>query len=244
MAHLDATTTVFEIGTGTGQLTDWLLQTDAQVISLEWDQKLYEQNVAKYAQQSKLQLLQGDIRQFDWSQLPTPYKICANIPYYLGANLLRCLTELEAKPTLAVLLFAQEVALKLGATGNRSLLATLVQSHYAVSLGKVIKAYAFEPPPKVDSQIVILEHRPVTEIEQNWAAFVQLLKIAFTQPRKQLNVNLQAGLQLATAEVSLILHKLNLPIAIRAEAVDNQTWVQLLHLLRPKLGSLSSRLDD
>ena len=48
-ADLKPGETVLEIGTGLGYLTDSLLQTSAQVISLEYDAKLYERNLAKYA---------------------------------------------------------------------------------------------------------------------------------------------------------------------------------------------------
>ena len=114
-ANLKKGERVLEIGTGLGYLTDELLKTEALVVSLEYDHGLYQKMLEKYDSVAgeNLKLIEADIRKFDWRTLEAPYKICANIPYYLTANLLRSLIDTILKPELAVLMMSEDVALKL-----------------------------------------------------------------------------------------------------------------------------------
>ena len=147
---------VLEIGPGTGTLTKKLLERGAKVVAVEKDESL-----ATALQGSALQVVAQDILKFDLTQLPPSYKVVANIPYYLTSKLLRTLSESSNSPSLMVLLVQKEVAQRIAASpGQMSILSVSVQLYYQPELGRVIPAVLFEPPPKVDSQVVILKHRP------------------------------------------------------------------------------------
>lgn len=238
-ADLGPKDTVLEIGTGLGYLTDELIKTKASVISLEYDSNLYKRNLVKYNLQknSNLKLVEADVRKFDWRTLKTPYKICANIPYYLSANLLRSLIETPAKPSLAVLLLDQAVALKLSQDRKRSLLTTLLQSHYGVNLAQTVGRELFHPPPKVTSQITILKHQSAfLECNQEqWQLLVRLFKVSFSSQRKQIGVNLRHGLNLSKKELTEIFKDLDISAQIRAEEISNQQWWQLFLKIQHKL---------
>ena len=231
-AELAPGETVLEIGTGLGYLTDELLKTSAKVVSLEYDKGVFERARLKYATAptDRLQLLQGDIRQFDWQTLGPAFKVCANIPYYLSANLLRKLTELTEKPILSALLLPQAVALKLAEKTKRSLLAVLAQSHYEVGLGQVIAKEMFSPPPKIDSQIAVLKRQPAFDDlnADGWQRLVGLLKVSFAAPRKQLIVNLSRGLQRPKLELEPCLKTSGIGLRQRAEELSNEQWQALL----------------
>ncbi|MCY4010925.1 MAG: rRNA adenine dimethyltransferase family protein [Candidatus Saccharibacteria bacterium] len=227
--------TVFEIGTGLGHLTDKLLQTQATVISLEYDHKLYLKNQNKYSNQAKLILRQGDIRHFPWDSLPNPYKICANIPYYLTANLFRQLTDIKNKPNQAVLLIPQVIAQKLIKLQKRSLLTVLVQTWYEVSPAQVVQAHFFQPPPQIDSQVIHLGLKSQTLELDVWRQFVKLLKFGFANPRKQLRGNLKHALKLTVQEIDYLLGSLSLDLRVRAEDLTDQQWQQLFVKLKNNL---------
>lgn len=218
--------TVLEIGPGTGSLTKLLVKNAKNVLALEYDSDLAQNlKVAKIAK--NLQIIEGDIRLFDLAQLTPDYKIVANIPYYLTANLLRKLTDVTNKPSLAVLLVQKEVAQRIAAEpGAMSFISVAVQYFYEVGLGKNVPARLFIPPPKVDSQILILKRRPkpiYTNLDSE--KFFKLIKIGFSSRRKTLTNNLKpfVGIEIMTN----FLKKNNLSLKVRAQELTLEDWYQL-----------------
>ena len=241
-ADLQADQLVLEIGAGLGSLTTELLRTGAIVWALEYDRAVYKQLSQRLAPQRRLRLLQTDIRRFNWQQLPADYKICANIPYYLTAYLLRQLTETDRPPTLAVLLVPEAVAKRLAAKERRSLLALIVQSSYEVFLGRRIRAGAFQPPPKIDSRLLSLRRRPlwpaITSADRpRWHAF---LRAAFSSPRKQIGTNLRRQWHLTPAAYRQLGEASGCDLRLRPEALNNQQWQALWQASQPYLSQYFS----
>jgi 16S rRNA (adenine1518-N6/adenine1519-N6)-dimethyltransferase len=112
-----------------------LIDQRATVHALEYDGELVPVLVSKFP---TVKVEQGDIRTFDLNQLPDNYKIVANIPYYLTANLMRLLSEtLSHKPVKAVLLIQKEVAQRVAAQPGDMALRCFIGN---CSSGKVIYA--------------------------------------------------------------------------------------------------------
>ena len=148
---------VLEIGPGLGTLTDVLVASGADIVALEFDQDLIKGLQRKYINTSQVKIQHGDIRTFDFRTLSSPYKVIANIPYYLTSHLIRSMSESVNPPSRAVLLIQKEVAQRLCATaGNMSILAVTAQFYFDCQLGIEVPARYFTPPPKVDSQVVVL----------------------------------------------------------------------------------------
>jgi len=224
---------ILEIGPGTGLLTDELLSSGANVTALEFDHTLAQQLVFKYASNSKIKLVEGDIRSFDLSQMSVNYKIVANIPYYLTANLMRKLVDDQRKPSIASLLVQKEVAERIGAKpGKLSAVAVMVQVYYDVSTGVLVPAHLFEPPPKVNSQILVLKLRdkPLIEVEQI-DEFFKLIKAGFSQPRKKLISNLKNDLNIDEKLLKDKFKELELSENIRAQELCLERWASILLLL-------------
>jgi len=229
-AQLTSRDVVLEIGPGLGTLTMLLVPKAKRVIAIELDQALVTNLIGVYKNlpeyESKLQILQGDIRQFDLSQLPSNYKIVANIPYYLTAYLLRLLTETGHQPVQAVLLVQKEVAERVAAApGKTSFVSVAVQLYYHVSLGQVILAKLFVPPPKVDSQVLILKRRPEPLFpDVDAKQFFRLVKAGFSNRRKTLLNSLSGGLQLSKDETNDLLQRASIKPTARAQELSLDDW--------------------
>ena len=123
---------VLEIGPGFGSLTQHLLDWEANVMALEFDETLIpalRQKFSKASAAGSFKVEQGDIRSYDFSQLPAGYKVVANIPYYLTSNLIQLLSETTNPPVAAALLVQKEVAERVTAIpGAMSILSVTASS--------------------------------------------------------------------------------------------------------------------
>lgn len=223
--------TVLEVGPGQGTLTTSLLRRAAKVIAVELDERLAKDLIDRFpAPQFTLNML--SILDFDLSSLPEDYKIVANIPYYLTSNLLRKLTEASNKPSIAALLVQKEVAERVVAMpGDMSVLSVAVQFYYETSVHQVIPAKLFQPPPKVDSQILKLTNRqqPLftdTDIKK----YFRVVKAGFSERRKKLRSSLSGGLHISKQEAEELLKKVGINPDQRAQELSLQAWHKL-HML-------------
>lgn len=245
-AILDAAMTekndvILEIGPGLGSLTRLLLTRVKRVVAVELDKALAAQ-LPKRIRDKNLDVINQDIMNFDLSVMPPGYKIVANIPYYLTSGLLRILTEADNPPKQIVLLVQKEVAERLAARpGNMSLLSVAVQLYYEASLGPVIAAKMFTPPPKVDSRLIILKRRPKPLFEDlDTRKFFQLVKAGFSEKRKKLRSSLAGGLNISKSDADDMLAGSEVNGDLRAEALslDQWHWLYMEYIVKTDLRSL------
>lgn len=229
-AELAETDTVLEIGPGLGSLTQLLVEGSKQVIAVEFDNNLAETLPATVTADN-LKVINSDILTFDFSSLPHNYKIIANIPYYLTSNLIRVISETSNPPTSATILVQKEVAQRVAAKpGDMSILSVTAQYYWEVSLGQIVEAELFTPPPKVDSQILILKRKrnPVVKGTDTTGIF-RLVKAGFSQKRKTLLNSLSAGLNQNKYEIAELCKKANINPRRRAQTLSLQEWHDLYH---------------
>lgn len=231
-AGITSSDSVLEIGPGLGHLTRALAQRAGHVIAVELDVKLAE-NLARElaaAGVGNVRVIQGDILKQDVAELFSgPYKVVANIPYYITSNVIRHLLAARARPAVIVLTVQEEVARRITAEPpHMSLLAVSVQFFAVAKIGGLIPAGAFYPRPQVDSAWVILEPfvespYPVEDVE----AFFRVVRAGFSAPRKQLKNTIASGLGLTAARAGSLLRDANILPTRRAETVSLDEWVKL-----------------
>jgi 16S rRNA (adenine1518-N6/adenine1519-N6)-dimethyltransferase len=230
-AELQPTDTVLEIGPGLGTLTSELLRRSEKVIAVEFDEELARKLPAQFPGKS-LEVVQSDILSFDLSDLPGGYKVVANVPYYITSKIIQLLMTAKNKPSVAVLLVQKEVAERLAARpGDMSILAISAQLFAEVSLSAVVPARLFTPPPKVDSQAVILKTRAtpiLTSVSEK--EFFHLVKAGFSAKRKKLRSSLSAGLQMEKSDVESLLASADIDAGARAETLSLTQWARLTEL--------------
>lgn len=217
--------TVLEIGPGTGALTEKLTKQASRVIAVEFDHML-ALALAKRVPADNLEIIEKDILRFDYSQVASDYKVIANIPYYLTSNLIRVLSETPNRASRVVILIQKEVAERVAAKpGDMSLLSVSAQFYWEVSLGLEVPARAFTPPPKVDSQLLILQRRvqPLfSGVDE--PAFFRLVRAGYAARRKTLLNTLSAGLRTDKALVQKVLNEAYISPATRAQALSLEQW--------------------
>jgi len=232
-ADINENDTVLEIGPGLGTLTSELLRRSKKVIAVEFDEDLARKLPGQFPGKN-LEVIQSDILSFDLSQLPANYKVVANVPYYITSKIVQLLMTAENKPAVAVLLVQKEVAQRLASQpGDMSILAVSAQMYAAVTLGDIVPAKLFTPPPKVDSQVVVLKTRPESLVSKDDEKdFFRVVKAGFSAKRKKLRSSLSGGLGISKDEVGTLLQKANIDGELRAENLSIEDWIRLMERVK------------
>ena len=222
------TDTVLEIGPGLGTLTSELLRRAAKVVAVEFDAELARKLPGQFPG-TNLQVVNEDILTFDLSQLPTGYKVVANVPYYITSKIVQKLMTADNKPSTTVILVQKEVAQRIAAeSGDMSILAISAQVYAEAHLSSIVPAYYFTPPPKVDSQVVVLETRPYPLVKpEEEKKFFRVVKAGFSAKRKKLRSSLSGGLGISKQETEALLAGAGISPDARAEDLSIQDWVKL-----------------
>ena len=227
-ADIQSGETVLEIGPGLGTLTSELLRHGARVTAVEYDADLARKLPGQFPGK-ELTVVNQDILQFDLAQLPSDYKVVANVPYYITSKIVEKLVRAEHKPSIAVLLVQKEVAERLAAKpGDMSLLALSAQLFTHVRLGVFVPRELFTPPPKVDSQVIVLEflNEPLIPLEDE-KAFWRVAHAGFSERRKKLRSSIAAGLHITKPAAEELLRHANIDPSARAEDLSIADWQRL-----------------
>lgn len=237
VSKLPADATVLEIGPGTGMLTRVLLAHAKKVTAIEADDQLVPQLEETFAEEiaaGKLELIHGDIREFDAASIAGEYHLIANIPYYITGEIIRSFLTAAHKPLSMTLLVQKEVAERIARSKKESLLSLSVKVFGAPEYCFTVPRGAFRPAPNVDSAVLAIrdirpDAFPNHEAEER---FFSILRAGFAHKRKRLAKNLEA---VAPAELILTAFEDSaLNKDIRPEDVSLGTWRRLAASLTPE----------
>lgn len=227
-ASVTAVDHILEIGPGLGSLTRLLAQTAASVTAVELDDRFLPILRRELAGFDNVRLVHGDILQqnpADW--FARPYKVVANVPYYITGAILRHLLSAEIKPSRMVLTVQKEVAERVTAVPPQmSLLAVSVQFYGEAQIVDTIKAGAFWPRPEVDSAVVRIDlegERINTNDTDFEKRFFRIVRAGFGQKRKQLQKNLRQ-LDLSREQITAALAHAGVDGRRRAETLTVDEW--------------------
>lgn len=228
---IESTDTILEIGPGLGTLTSVLLDRAEQVVAVEFDSELARKLPGQFPGK-KLTVHNEDILSFDTRQLAAGYKVVANVPYYITSKIIQVFSTCTNPPVEMAILIQKEVAERVVAgPGEMSILSISAQLFWHAGLGPVVGAEWFTPPPKVDSQVLILQRRSVPLVsEADQKQFFRVVKAGFAERRKKLRSSLSGGLGKSKEDIDALLAAANLSPEARAQELSIEEWAKLATL--------------
>ena len=184
---------IVEIGPGLGDLTKYLVNVKSvEAFEVDTDlckllQDTFEEEIAT----KRLHLHCGDVMQaWQSSLVDETYDLVANLPYYIATSIiLKALADPMCKNILVMVQL--EVAEKFCATSGEKVfgsLGVITQSVGTAEIVVKVPPTAFDPQPKVDSAVFLIQKSR----DRSESAFEDMLRVAFTQPRKTLMKNLSS----------------------------------------------------
>jgi 23S rRNA (adenine-N6)-dimethyltransferase len=156
LANISPNDTVLDIGAGKGFLTVHLAGLCHKTLAIENDLSLVKFLRQRFLKIPKVSVVGCDFRDF---MFPTgKFKVVANIPYGISAEVLRSLMyEQAGKFTEGTIVMQHEAALKLCNKTIHNPLVALYRSFYKISIIGEVSPESFVPPPRVKSALVHLE---------------------------------------------------------------------------------------
>ncbi len=229
-ANIQKDDVILEIGPGTGLLTKELALRAKKVVAIEKDRGMVDILGKTLKDYKNAEIIQGDILRLDPSPYTlTPYKLVANIPYYITSPIIRMFLEVKHQPQFMVLMVQKEVARRICAKPpNMSILAVSVQFYAKAEIVSYVPKGCFWPVPNVDSAIIKITPHEKPDVGRRGAdVFFRVVKAGFLHPRKQLAGNLAQGLKKDKDEINRGLLANNIEPAQRAETLTVQDWKNL-----------------
>lgn len=181
---------VLEIGPGIGTLTQGLAEAGASVTAVELDKKLPAVLAETLSGYDRVRIVGGDILKTDIPAFmgEEPFKVVANLPYYITTPILLTLLERRLPITRIVTMVQREVAERMIALpGGRDYgaLSVAVQYYTEPRLAIEVSPRCFLPPPAVESAVMdcVVRKTPPVEVEDE-KHFFRVVRAAFGQRRK------------------------------------------------------------
>ncbi|MBX9927819.1 MAG: 16S rRNA (adenine(1518)-N(6)/adenine(1519)-N(6))-dimethyltransferase RsmA [Gemmatimonadaceae bacterium] len=239
-AQIAPTDTVIEIGPGRCALTDELARRAGRLIAIEIDRDLAASARTHFADAPHVSIVEGDVLAQDLHALAGgPFILAGNIPYNITTPIL--FHALAApRPTRAVYLVQREVADRVAAAPGSEAYGALSANVQAVATAVVafkVPAGAFQPPPKVESAVLVIEPLavPVIEpaLEVRYRRFVQA---AFGMRRKQMLRVLRSITGCAVEEGSAQLAEAGIEATLRPEVLTPDDFARLIRVLARREG--------
>lgn len=239
---------VLEIGPGPGVLTRVLAQQAKKVVAVELDTdiiSLLEKNLSDF---SNVEIINKDILKIDLNEIfetrfdKKPFKVIANLPYYITTPIIMKLLESALPIKDIVVMVQKEVAQRLCAEPGKKeygAISLSVSYRAETSIVCMVPPDAFVPEPKVWSSVLKLSMRkqpPVSVNDENY--MFSLIKAAFSQRRKTFvnAVSSPGGLGIPKEELKSALSEMGFGDNLRGETLSLVQFAQISDYLQKKFG--------
>ncbi len=225
---------VLEVGAGPGVLTRELALLAQRVVAVELDRAVLPVLRETTDDLPNVEIIPLNLLEVEPEEVfgAEPYKLVANLPYYITSLILRHLLESANPPRVLVVMVQREVAERLVAVpGEMSLLALSVQFYGTTRIVTYVPATAFFPPPRVDSAVVRVDLHPAPLLDAaTTEQFFALIHAGFAEKRKQLHNSLARHLDAPRETVSRWLAEGEIDPMRRAQTLSLEEWLRLARI--------------
>ena len=177
-----------EVGPGAGALTEFIYKIPTKAYkAIELDTEKVQYLLHAYPD------LAGKLINEDFLETAIPFEesfvLVGNFPYNISTQIVFKVLDWKSQVPMMVGMFQKEVAERIAAKPHSKaygILSVLAQAFYEVTYLFDVPPAAFNPPPKVDSGVIMFkrkEHFPAMASEKS---FYHIVKMAFGQRRKML----------------------------------------------------------
>ena len=221
--------TVLEIGPGTGNLTNYILEKNPKkVFVIEKDNKLAE--ILKFKYTNSINIINDDILNIDENSLfNEKVVVFGNLPYNISTEILsKWITNIGNNFWFEalVLMFQKEVADRIVANFNTSSYGRLsVLANWKLKINKIIdiKPNSFKPKPKIDSSLLFFTPKKDFYKIRNSKNLEKITRIFFNNRRKMIKKPYN---QIFNGNLR-ILEKLNLDLSLRPQNLGYDIYYKL-----------------
>ncbi|MDE5863570.1 MAG: 16S rRNA (adenine(1518)-N(6)/adenine(1519)-N(6))-dimethyltransferase RsmA [Lachnospiraceae bacterium] len=233
---------VLEIGPGFGTMTQYLAEAAKEVIAVEIDKALIPILQETLQDYDNITLINEDILKVDIRALVEeknggrPIKVVANLPYYITTPIIMGLFEGHVPLDNITVMVQKEVAQRMQAgpgTKDYGALSLAVQFYACPYIVANVPPNCFIPRPSVGSAVIRLSRwdDPPVQVQDEKFMFA-LIRASFNQRRKTLQNSLvNGGIGVEKEQVMSALKQMNLPPAVRGEALTLEQFAKLSDLL-------------
>ncbi|GAB4159403.1 MAG: 16S rRNA (adenine(1518)-N(6)/adenine(1519)-N(6)) -dimethyltransferase RsmA [Winogradskyella sp.] len=186
---------VLEIGPGMGVLTKYLLKKEITTHVIEIDTESVEYLKNNYLNLSD-RIYEKDFLKYDLTKVfkDQPFAIIGNFPYNISSQIVFKTLEMRDQIPEFSGMFQKEVAQRIcSKEGSKiyGILSVLTQAFYNAEYLFTVPPSVFNPPPKVDSGVLLLKRKENFSLPCDEALFFKVVKTGFQQRRKTLRNSLK-----------------------------------------------------
>ena len=189
--------TLVEIGPGLGAITEPLLKRLDHLHVVEIDRDLIAR-LKKQHTPERMTIHEGDALAFDFSTIGRKLRLVGNLPYNISTPLLFHLAEAADIVYDMHFMLQKEVVERMVAEPGETdfgRIAVMLQYRFHIEWLLDVPPESFDPAPKVQSAVVRLIPREVSELQaKSLSKLSQVVQIAFSQRRKMLRNTLKGTL--------------------------------------------------
>ena len=222
------TDTVVEIGPGLGAITEPLMLRVDHLHVVEIDRDLIARLKKQHAPE-RMSIHEGDALAFDFASIGRDLRLVGNLPYNISTPLLFHLAGyVDVVRDMHFMLQKEVVERMVAEPGNADFGRMSVMLQYRFYLEWLIDVppESFDPAPKVDSAVVRLIPKPVSELTaKSQEKLSQVALTAFSQRRKMLRNTMKS--LLGDADFAA----LGIAPTLRPEDVSVEDYVRIANYL-------------